>query len=107
MKFIAIVFVMVFAVVAFAAPLDNSQNAQILRNDFDNIGVDGYKFAYETSDGISRQEQAQVKNIGTENEAISVSGTVSWVADDGQTYTLTYVADENGFQPTGAHLPVA
>lgn len=31
--------------VALAAPLDDSKNAQILRYDNDNIGVDGYKFA--------------------------------------------------------------
>lgn len=31
--------------VAIAAPLDDSKNAQILRYDNDNIGVDGYKFA--------------------------------------------------------------
>ncbi|XP_055373347.1 endocuticle structural protein SgAbd-6-like [Condylostylus longicornis] len=88
-----------------AAPIDDSQNAQIIRSDFDNIGVDGYRFSYETSDGISRQEEGQLKNPGTEQEAISVRGSVSWVADDGQTYTLTYVADENGYQPEGAHLP--
>lgn len=61
--------------------------------------------SYETSDGVSRSEQAELKNVGTEEEAISVRGTVTWVAADGQTYTLNYVADENGFQPEGEHLP--
>lgn len=62
-------------------------------------------YRYETSDGVSRSEEAQLKNVGTENEALVVRGTVTWVAADGQTYTLNYVADENGFQPEGAHLP--
>ncbi|XP_055912855.1 flexible cuticle protein 12-like [Eupeodes corollae] len=105
MKFVVVLSAL-FAV-ALAVPLDDSRNAQILRYESDNIGVDGYNFAYETSDGVSRQESAQLKNPGTENEAISVRGTVSWVAADGQTYTLNYLADENGFQPEGAHLPVA
>ncbi|XP_036337348.1 endocuticle structural protein SgAbd-6 [Rhagoletis pomonella] len=89
---------------AFAAPLDDSEHAQILRYDNENIG-DGYKFGYETSDGVVRQEEAELKNVGTEQEAISVRGSVSWVAPDGQTYTLNYIADENGFQPQGDHLP--
>lgn len=62
-------------------------------------------FSYETSDGVTRQEQAEVKNAGTDQEALSVRGSVSWVAPDGQTYTLHYIADENGFQPQGDHLP--
>lgn len=64
-------------------------------------------FSYETSDGVSRQEEAELKNVGTDEEAISVRGSISWVAPDGQTYTLNYVADENGFQPQGDHLPKA
>ena len=62
---------------------------------------------YATSDGSSHQEAGQLKNIGSENEAISVTGQFQYVGDDGQTYTVNYVADENGFQPQGAHLPVA
>lgn len=40
----SIVFVAVLAV-ALAAPIDDSKNAQILRYENDNIGVDGYNFA--------------------------------------------------------------
>ncbi|EDW17489.1 endocuticle structural protein SgAbd-6 [Drosophila mojavensis] len=90
---------------SLAAPLDDSQQATILRYDNENIGTDGYNFGYETSDGVTRQEQAELKNAGTEQEALSVRGSVSWVAPDGQTYTLNYIADENGFQPQGDHLP--
>lgn len=64
-------------------------------------------YRYETSDGVKREESAELKNAGTENEAISVRGTISWVAPDGVTYTLNYIADENGFQPQGDHLPKA
>jgi len=31
---------------AIAAPLDDSKDAQILRYENENIGVDGYKFAW-------------------------------------------------------------
>lgn len=64
-------------------------------------------FRYQLSDGTAREEQAELKNPGTDNEAISVKGSISWVAPDGQQFTLTYIADENGFQPQGAHLPKA
>ncbi|XP_017786807.1 PREDICTED: flexible cuticle protein 12-like [Nicrophorus vespilloides] len=93
--------------VALAKPLDSDKDAQILRSDFDNIGVDGFQHAYETSNGISASEQGQVINAGTENEAIAVRGQFSYVGPDGVTYTVTYVADENGFQPQGAHIPKA
>lgn len=62
--------------------------------------------SYETSDGTSRVESAIVKNFGSEVEALEVKGTYSFVADDGQTYKVDYVANENGFQPSAPHLPV-
>ncbi|XP_017470775.1 PREDICTED: larval cuticle protein 8-like [Rhagoletis zephyria] len=102
MKFV-IVFVALFAV-AFAAPADS--DAQVLRFDSD-VKADGFNYAYETSNGIKEDASAVLNNVGSENEAIAVRGSYSFVADDGVTYTVNYIADENGFQPQGAHLPVA
>lgn len=61
----------------------------------------------ETSNGIKQEEQGQLNNPGTENEAISVRGQYSYTGPDGQVYTIVYIADENGFQPQGAHIPQA
>lgn len=92
--------------VAQAAPAAvNDAETTILKYENDNIGIDGYNFAYETSDGVSRSESAVLKNAGTENASISVRGTITWTGADGVVYTLNYIADENGFQPEGDHLP--
>uniref|UniRef100_A0A905IXR1 Cuticle protein n=1 Tax=Musca domestica TaxID=7370 RepID=A0A905IXR1_MUSDO len=100
MKFI-IVFVALFAL-ALAAPAE----VEILKSESD-VGPESFQYAYATSDGQEAEAQGQLKNVGSEDEATSVRGPFSFVADDGQTYTVNYVADENGFQPQGAHLPVA
>ncbi|KAM7358937.1 larval cuticle protein 65Ag1-like [Cochliomyia hominivorax] len=103
MKFI-IVFAALFAV-ALAAP-PRSEEATVLKSESE-VGPESFQYAYATSDGVEAEAQGQLKNVGTEDEAIVVKGSFSFVADDGQTYTVNYVADENGFQPQGAHLPVA
>jgi len=63
--------------------------------------------SFETSDGNKQDAQGTLKDAGSEHEGIVVHGSYSFVGDDGKTYTVTYVADENGFQPQGDHLPVA
>ena len=72
-----------------------------------NIMCLSFFHSLETSDGNSQQAQGQLKQIGKDEAAIVVKGAFSFVADDGQTYTINYIADENGYQPQGAHLPVA
>lgn len=51
---------------------------------------------FELSDGQSQQSEGTIEGLGTEDEAASVKGSFSFVGDDGQTYTVTYIADKNG-----------
>ncbi|RZC39559.1 Chitin bind 4 domain containing protein, partial [Asbolus verrucosus] len=60
---------------------------------------------YETENRISQQESGQLRNTGTDHEANVVQGTYSYAGPDGVTYTVNYIADENGFRASGDHLP--
>ncbi|XP_066943597.1 cuticle protein AM/CP1114-like [Macrobrachium rosenbergii] len=67
-------------------------------------GNDGsYNVDVETANGISYSESGAPGAAG----AISSSGRLSYTAPDGTPVQLSFVADENGFQPQAAHLPVA
>lgn len=63
--------------------------------------------SYELSDGQKKEESGTIINPGQENEGIAIKGSYSYVAPDGQTYSVNYVADEKGFQPEAAHIPKA
>jgi hypothetical protein len=69
------------------------------------LKLSSYYSSYETSDGVSRKESAVVNNLGSENEELAVTGEITWTAPDGQVITLKYIADKNGFQPIGDHIP--
>ncbi|XP_065359582.1 larval cuticle protein 65Ag1-like [Calliphora vicina] len=97
MKFL-IVFVALFAI-AMA-------DVQILRRDLD-VQPESFKFGSETSDGNKHDAEGELHNVGSEQEELVVRGSYSFVGEDGVTYTVNYLADKNGFQPQGAHLPVA
>ncbi|EDW72934.1 uncharacterized protein Dwil_GK16916 [Drosophila willistoni] len=101
MKFV-IVFVALFAL-AYAAP---AGEVQILKSDSD-VGPENFQYAWETSDGQAAQAEGHLNNVGSENESLAVKGSYRFIGDDGVTYEVQYIADENGFQPQGAHLPVA
>ncbi|CAH0627175.1 unnamed protein product [Chrysodeixis includens] len=92
-------FVVLALVAAACAAPQSQQDVQIVRYDVNNAGLDSYSFAWELSDGSKHEEQGQLKNQGTENEALSVQGQYAWVAPDGVTYVVSYIADENGFRP--------
>lgn len=65
-----------------------------------------YSLTYSTPNGQSHSEQALLKRNaeGTGNILVK-QGSFSYIAPDGKPITVNYVADENGFQPKGTHLP--
>ncbi|XP_034239081.1 cuticle protein CP14.6-like [Thrips palmi] len=69
-----------------------------------------YALGFETGNGIIVEEQGALKrNLDGEYKGDVVlvkRGSYSYPAPDGRTYRIEYTADENGFRPTGAHLPV-
>ncbi|CAB0042865.1 unnamed protein product [Trichogramma brassicae] len=91
------------------APAQEVQLVKELASNNDGLGK--YQFAYELSDGQRREESADVQVVrearsGEETVLLRQTGSFSYVSpDDGKTYTVKYVADENGFQPIGEHIP--
>ncbi len=63
-------------------------------------------FSFETGNGIKVDESGSIKQIDPENAGTVARGSYSYV-HEGVTYTVNWVADENGFLTSGAHLPVA
>ncbi|XP_049865988.1 endocuticle structural glycoprotein ABD-4-like isoform X2 [Pectinophora gossypiella] len=77
----------------------------ILRQDSQVNGDGSYQYSFETGNGISADQKGDLKKVG-DVEALEVSGQFKYPGDGGD-IQLTYVADENGYQPQGAHLPTA
>lgn len=75
--------------------------AQILRSE-SVLNLDGsYQYLYETDNGLNVKEQGQPKEIdGSDDVAMQVQGGYEYTAPDGAVISMSYIANENGFQPT-------
>ncbi|XP_023943143.2 endocuticle structural glycoprotein SgAbd-1-like [Bicyclus anynana] len=72
------------------------------------INPDGsYNYFYETNNGIAAQAQGTPRNFGGNPPVVPdvVEGGFSWYSPEGQLVSITYVADENGYQPVGDAIP--
>ncbi|XP_050310050.1 uncharacterized protein LOC126746006 isoform X2 [Anthonomus grandis grandis] len=82
--------------------------AKTLQYEFKRDGDAQYKFSFETSNGIKRDETGdEIPSIHDEtNKAALVKGSFTYPGADGKIYTVNYVADEAGFHPEGDHLKI-
>lgn len=79
-------------------------SAEVVRNE-SAVNPDSYEYAYETSNGISAQATGQLKEVSKDESAIVSRGQYGYKSPEGEDILITYIADENGFQPQGASLP--
>ncbi|XP_075970551.1 uncharacterized protein LOC142972970 [Anticarsia gemmatalis] len=81
--------------------------ANIVRDDR-TYDENNYHFAYETDNGIAAEESGVVDtSVNGVGGGTKVRGFYEYIGDDGHKYRVDYVADENGYRASGAHLPKA
>ena len=96
------------AVIAAASALPQQQPIAILRQAQDISPEGSYQFNYETENGIQASENGSPQAVGPKGELGNVAqGQFQYTSPDGTPISVSYTADQNGFQPQGAHLPVA
>ncbi|KAJ8721930.1 hypothetical protein PYW08_004332 [Mythimna loreyi] len=96
-------FIVAACIVACVYALD--QDAQVLRSVYEPNSAGGFQYAYETDNGIQAQADAVLKSVGKDEVALEITGSNSYTNPDGEVVSSTYVANENGFQVQGSHLP--
>lgn len=60
--------------------------------------LDGnYQYQFESSNGIASSEGGVAGQV--------VQGSTTWIAKNGEPLAISFIADENGYRPSGYHLP--
>ncbi|KAL4706549.1 hypothetical protein ACJJTC_015747 [Scirpophaga incertulas] len=76
--------------------------ARIIKQE-NEIDPNSYHYSYETENGINAEEAGAVDPVN--GGGTRARGFFEYIGDDGRKYRVDYTADENGFHPSGAHLP--
>ncbi|XP_030572606.1 larval cuticle protein 2-like [Drosophila novamexicana] len=94
--------VMICAVIGLAAALPVASNPDDVKAEVvsrkDDVRPDGFDASLDTTNHITRAESG--------DEHGNIHGSFSWISPEGEKIEISYVADENGYQPQGASLPV-
>ncbi|CAB3379170.1 Hypothetical predicted protein [Cloeon dipterum] len=107
-----VLFLALFAVAYVHAQED--KDAVILNSEQDGPHFDGqYKYGFDTSNNIKVSETVSYRTNpqrSNDEDALikDVGGRYSYTdPKSGQTFTVTYTANENGYQAVGDHLPTS
>ncbi|CAG9560447.1 unnamed protein product [Danaus chrysippus] len=103
-------FIVALALVACVAALPVEKEVpKILRYDFEPQPNGAYSLSVESDDGIVRREVGELKEIlDADNKpqlVLVVKGEYSYPRQDGSVESISYVADENGFNANGPSIP--
>ncbi|KAB7503241.1 Cuticle protein AMP1A [Armadillidium nasatum] len=94
-------FVVFFALVAFASAAKLTDNVQVLKDVRDGPIGPTYNNELELDNGVVVQETGAEGSVGQSNS----QGRYVFVSPEGETVEVTWVANENGFQPSGPFIP--
>uniref|UniRef100_A0A182JW34 Uncharacterized protein n=1 Tax=Anopheles christyi TaxID=43041 RepID=A0A182JW34_9DIPT len=99
---IAVLVLTTLVVDVLGAPLDSSATPYIVQYENSNAQNEGYNFEFELSDEQRRKEEGTIRyskdEEGKDVQFVAVQGRYSYVGDDGRTYWVEYIADENGYR---------
>ncbi|XP_050300287.1 endocuticle structural glycoprotein ABD-4-like [Anthonomus grandis grandis] len=95
---------LLFAVCSVLGAPQQGKEVPIISQESD-IQPDGsFKWSFEAGDGTKAEQSGQPKQIDKETPVV-MQGSASWTDKEGGNHQLTYVADENGYQPQGPDVP--
>merc|ERR1712045_956979 len=73
--------------------------------DLDNSSPN-FRYNFETENDIKQEAEGELREVdGT--EVVVMRGSYSYIGADGQEYVVDWYADETGYHPSAAHLPVS
>ncbi|XP_043597105.1 larval cuticle protein LCP-17-like [Bombus pyrosoma] len=103
MKFLVVISVAMLAM----ASADVAEHQPVIVKQSQDISPDGsYSYSYETDNGIYHSESgAPVVTDARSAPVVVTQGVYQYTSPDGTPIKVTYVADHNGFQPQGEHIP--
>ncbi|CAH0727803.1 unnamed protein product, partial [Brenthis ino] len=64
-----------------------------------------FHYSFEGADGTKVSSVGELKSLDNNKTGEAVAGEVFYTDNEGNDFSLTYTADENGYRPHGAHLP--
>ncbi|XP_037816003.1 larval cuticle protein 2-like [Lucilia sericata] len=89
-------FILIAALIAFAAADSDDAHAEVTNMKSD-VRADGFDSVLDTSNHIHQAASG--------DEHGNIHGDFEWVSPEGEHIKVSYVADENGYQPVGDVVP--